>query len=158
MSNNINYLKYRRSFLGKIKVTYRAICGRIRSKNPKHTKYTGLKCLEKEVFIEWSKNNINYLNLWNIWVDNNYKISISPSIDRTDPKKGYTLDNIQWITHSENSSKAVRKLAFNKKDVIDIRNKYIKGNMSFRSLGRMYNCDKGSIIKVVRYLGCYKYI
>lgn len=42
--------------------------------------------------------------LYDDWVSSGFDKKLSPSIDRVDTSKGYTLDNMRWLTHSENSS------------------------------------------------------
>lgn len=43
------------------------------------------------------------------WIKSNYDHKLAPSLDRVDNSKGYSLDNIQIITASENSKKERRK-------------------------------------------------
>lgn len=62
----------------------------------------------KEEFIDWCKNfsNLNvFLTLYFEWAMNGFNRWDSPSIDRIDPKLGYTLDNLQWLAFSENCEK-----------------------------------------------------
>ena len=46
--------------------------------------------------------------LYDDWVSSGFDKKLSPSIDRVDTSKGYTLDNMRWLTHSENSSIGAR--------------------------------------------------
>jgi len=43
-----------------------------------------------------------------IWFRDKAFSLIRPSIDRIDSTRGYLINNIQWMTHSENSSKTRR--------------------------------------------------
>ena len=57
-------------------------------------------------FIAWCwKNWKTYKKLWDDWKDDNFSKRMSPSIDRIDPTRTYTLDNIQWLSNSENAKK-----------------------------------------------------
>jgi hypothetical protein len=50
--------------------------------------------------------NLNvFLGLYFDWALNGFNRWDSPSIDRIDPAKGYTLDNLQWLPFSENCIK-----------------------------------------------------
>jgi len=66
-------------------------------------------------FMDWCKkfDNLNvFIAIYFDWAANGFQRWDSPSIDRIDPTKGYTLDNIQWLAYSENCIK-------NNKDPID---------------------------------------
>jgi hypothetical protein len=68
----------------------------------------GTIMFSKEEFLKWcdQKNNFKTFNyLFKKWSEENYPRRLTPSIDRIDNKKGYTLKNIHWITQKENSSK-----------------------------------------------------
>lgn len=73
-------------------------------------KYTclGKKIMTKEEFIDWcyEKNNFDkFIKLHNKWRKEKYIRIYAPSIDRVDNNKGYTIDNIRWITQQQNSKK-----------------------------------------------------
>lgn len=67
--------------------------------------YNGKSILPKETFYQFSLNDNNYLTLHKAWADSGYTNKLAPSIDRRDSSIGYDLDNIRWITHSENSKR-----------------------------------------------------
>lgn len=104
-NNNSTTKVYERTLKGKLVRTYRNMLSRVKGvlKSKAHL-YEGLHILSKEEFYEWSLNNTEYNNLYNDWVKNKYDLRLSPSIDRIETSKGYSLDNIRWITFSENSS------------------------------------------------------
>tara|TARA_R110000868_G_scaffold322401_1_gene583335 strand:- start:30 stop:425 length:396 start_codon:yes stop_codon:yes gene_type:complete len=102
-NNNSTTKKYEKTNKGFLVRTYRNMLSRVNgvTKNKNHL-YLGLDILDKETFYEWSINNEDFIMLFIIWSRLNYNRRYTPSIDRIDSKKGYTLDNIQWITFSEN--------------------------------------------------------
>lgn len=65
--------------------------------------YKGLEILSKEEFYEWTLTNTNFNDLFSTWEQESYNKKLTPSINRIDSSRGYSLDNIEWITHSENS-------------------------------------------------------
>lgn len=69
--------------------------------------YKGLEILSKETFYSWAKDNAQFLSLHSFWVETGYDKESSPSIDRVDSTKGYTLDNMRWVTKYENSENAL---------------------------------------------------
>jgi hypothetical protein len=75
--------------------------------------YLGKSILSKDEFYNWALNDTNFNLLFDEWEKNEYKRKITPSIDRIDSKFGYTLDNIQFLTLSENSSKTSKNKKYN---------------------------------------------
>ena len=65
--------------------------------------YVGLPIISKEEFYAWSKINLQFLSLFKQWEKSGYSRLLTPSIDRIDSSKGYEIENIRWLTHSENS-------------------------------------------------------
>ena len=87
--------------------TYRNMLSRVSGVQKKKAHlYSGLDILSKEDFYRWSLGKSSgYAGVFDKWVNSGYERRLSPSIDRIDTTKGYVLGNIQWITHSENSSR-----------------------------------------------------
>jgi hypothetical protein len=107
-NNNKTTKKYEKTPKGFLVRTYRNMLSRVsgvtKSKNPL---YLGLEILDKHTFYEWSLNNVSFQDLFLYWQMSDFERRYTPSIDRIDSSKGYTLDNIQWITFSENCKKGV---------------------------------------------------
>lgn len=103
---NKNTKKYEKTKKGFLVRCYRNMKSRIEGVQvKKHHLYKGKYLLSKELFYEWSLNNENFNNLFNEWEISGYNRKTSPSIDRIDNSLGYDIENMQWITHSENSRK-----------------------------------------------------
>lgn len=71
--------------------------------------YAGKDILPKEEFFEWAKCSPMFRVLFKHYSDNGCQMKDAPTVDRVDSGLGYTLDNMQWVTHSVNSSRAARK-------------------------------------------------
>lgn len=69
--------------------------------------YEGKELLSKEEFYCWAKSNPAFWSLFSEWTQSGYDQKFTPSVDRIDSSKGYTLANIQWLTHQQNSAKAM---------------------------------------------------
>jgi hypothetical protein len=65
--------------------------------------YYGKELINKETFYKWANESYDFHNLFNIWESSCYNRKLTPTVDRIDSSKGYSLDNMRWITHSENS-------------------------------------------------------
>ena len=103
LNGNYHTKKYEKTEKGFLVRTYRNMLSRVSgvTKNKNHL-YLGLEILDKKTFYEWSLNNVNFRELFTYWIMVDYERRYTPSIDRIDSKEGYTIDNIQWITFSEN--------------------------------------------------------
>lgn len=103
-NENSSTLKYEKTLKGKLVRTYRNMLSRVKGvlKKKSHL-YFGLEILDKEAFYQWSLNDADYNQLFTTWVESDYKLKLSPSIDRKDPSKGYVLDNMRWVTFEFNS-------------------------------------------------------
>jgi hypothetical protein len=90
----------RHSFLGKLQVAYHALV--VRSK-----KHGFTEIVNQEDFLEFGKNNDQYIELFNQWINSGRQRKYSPSVDRIDFTKPYVLGNIQFLTTGENTRKGV---------------------------------------------------
>lgn len=69
----------------------------------KHHLYDGKYLLPREEFYDWALNHEGFWKLYGNWVQAGYPRKLCPSVDRVDSDRGYQLDNMEWVTHSENS-------------------------------------------------------
>lgn len=61
-------------------------------------------------WFEWCvKTYPTFISLYSEWQESGYELKLAPSIDRIDNTKGYYIDNIQWMTFSDNSRKGARQ-------------------------------------------------
>lgn len=99
-----NCKKYEKTKNGYLMRTYRNMLSRVNGtlKKKAHL-YEGLPILDKDLFYFWSKNNPDFNYLFEEYERSGFDLKSAPSIDRKDSLRGYTLDNIRWITFSENS-------------------------------------------------------
>lgn len=95
--------KYEKTLNGYLMRSYRNMTSRVKGilKKKAHL-YEGLDILPKEEFYAWSLNS-NYPQLLEAYKESGYDAKLAPSVDRIDSSRGYVLDNMRWVTHSENS-------------------------------------------------------
>ena len=55
--------------------------------------------------MKWAESDPEFIRLFKEWEESGYEYKLTPSIDRIDNSRGYDLDNIQFLTLSENSKK-----------------------------------------------------
>jgi len=79
---------------------YQALKNRCTNKNDKY--YYGMKFCTKDEFISKFENDKEFLKQFENWKKTGRNIINVPSIDRINNDKGYDIDNLQFITHSEN--------------------------------------------------------
>jgi hypothetical protein len=106
---------------------------------------------------EWQLYKPQWTKLHKDWVQNEYRLSFRPTIDRIDNSKGYEAGNIQVITKSENSSKDIRggNSIFTKlteQQVREIRDKYIPRKYSLRKLAKEYGVSEPNIYMIIKYI------
>lgn len=70
--------------------------------------YQGKELMDKELFYEFAKYSPMFRTLFYQYEGSGYAQKLAPTPDRIDSAKGYTMDNIQWVTHSVNSSRITR--------------------------------------------------
>lgn len=103
-NSNSSTRRYEKTVEGYLMRTYRNMLSRVKGvlKKKRHL-YEGLEILAKEEFYKWSKSDPDFIRLFIAYELEGYKASAAPSIDRIDSRKGYTPENIRWLSHSENS-------------------------------------------------------
>lgn len=73
-----------------------------------------LKCTVEE-FTKYAEKSNQLKKVYEKWVENNYSRKFTPTIDRIDITKDYSIDNIQFLSNSDNVKK------YFKKDVLSLR-------------------------------------
>lgn len=103
-NGNANTHKYERTINGFLMRKYRNMQSRVLGiQKPKAHLYKNKSLLSRNDFYEWAVNQDSFHKLWAVWVNSNYDRKLCPSVNRIDSRKGYTIGNMEWITHSENS-------------------------------------------------------
>jgi len=65
----------------------------------------GYKYPPRAAFNDFAFGSALFLELFDAYKERGFKFIDAPSVDRINPEKGYELDNIQWLTTSQNSRK-----------------------------------------------------
>lgn len=98
--------KYEKTPRGFLMRAYRNMKSRVEGvQKVKFHLYQGKTLLSKEDFLDWSIDHPTFKVLFSEWVESEYNRKLTPSVDRIDSSKGYELDNMEWVTHSVNSSR-----------------------------------------------------
>jgi hypothetical protein len=103
-NGNATTKRYEKTIPGFLMRCYRNMQSRVTGVQKKKLHlYRGLSILDRQSFYAWARNDWQFYGLWIDWVKSGYDRHLSPSINRIDPSRGYEPDNIEWLTHSENS-------------------------------------------------------
>lgn len=103
-NGNADTLKYERTKKGKIMRIYRNMLSRVTGvQRQKFHLYHGKEILPKNEFYEWAISSKDFHLLFDAWVESGYERRLAPSVDRIDSSRGYSVGNMEWVTHSENS-------------------------------------------------------
>ena len=96
--------KYEKTKTGFLMRLYRHMKERVTGvQRAKYHLYAGCSLLPKDEFYQWANNSEDFLRLFREWEWSGYDRKLTPSVDRIDSTYGYQLDNMEWVTHSENS-------------------------------------------------------
>lgn len=96
--------KYEKSKRGFLMRLYRNMQSRVTGvQSQKFHLYRGCELLPRSEFYDWALRSSEFHRLFREWEESAYSRKLSPSVDRVDSSQGYRLDNMQWVTHSENS-------------------------------------------------------
>lgn len=103
-TNNQATKRYEKTPKGFLMRMYRNMQSRIEGVQwmKKHL-YEGKELLSREDFYNWAEGSEKFLELYYQYKFSDYDRKLAPSVDRIDSSRGYTLDNMEWVTHSENS-------------------------------------------------------
>jgi hypothetical protein len=106
LNGNKETKKYEKTKKGFLMRMYRNMKSRIDGVQwQKHHLYNGKKLIEKELFYEWANNNSKFHELFDAYEKSGYDRKLAPSVDRVNSSIGYELDNMEFVTHSVNSSR-----------------------------------------------------
>lgn len=66
--------------------------------------YEGKYLLPRENFYEWALDKgSDFHEMFKEWELSDYSRKLTPTVDRIDSEDGYYIENMRWLTHSENS-------------------------------------------------------
>jgi len=112
LNGNATTKKYEKTKRGFLMRLYRNMKSRVVGVQKKclHL-YEGLEILPREDFYQWAMGNPIFHALFLEYEKSGYEQRLAPGVDRIDPEKGYTLDNMEIVTLSENvlRSLAIRR-------------------------------------------------
>jgi hypothetical protein len=101
---NANTKKYEKTPSGFLMRAYRNMQSRVTGvQKHKAYLYIGKELLPRETFYEWATHQEAFWKLFREWEQSRYDQRQTPTVDRVDSSRGYSLDNMEWITNSENS-------------------------------------------------------
>ncbi len=104
LNNNSYTKKYEKTKSGFLMRLYRNMQSRVTGVQRKKLHlYAFCSLLSREEFYKWANDSREFHLLFENWKLNEYKRTLTPSVDRVDSFLGYELSNMEWVTHSENS-------------------------------------------------------
>lgn len=114
--NRVFQRNYCKTFSGYMVRSYRNMKSRVTGVQKKKAHlYLGLEILPKRLYYKMCYESDTFRNLYEAYKASGWDRKLAPSPDRIDASRGYSLDNIRFVTHSENSARTsnnkVRKAA-----------------------------------------------
>ncbi len=96
--------KYEKTFNGYLMRMYRNMKSRVTGVQSKKAHlYQGKELMDKELFYEFAKCSPMFRTLFYQYEKSGYDQKLAPTPDRIDSTKGYSIENIQWVSNSVNS-------------------------------------------------------
>lgn len=96
--------KYEKTPKGYLMRKYRNMQSRILGIQKKNDYlYVGLELLSREDFYNWANSTSEFIDMFKVYEQSGYSMKLAPTVDRIDATRGYSIDNMRWLTHSENS-------------------------------------------------------
>lgn len=103
--------KYEKTPSGFLMRAYRNMQSRVTGVQKKKAHlYLGLELLPREDFYRWSRDHPDFWRLYRQWTATAYDRRLCPTVNRINPRRGYSIDNMEWVTHSVNSALSARKV------------------------------------------------
>lgn len=95
--------EYRRTKQGLLANKYSQMSKRVRGKDNRGKYYLGLPIVARHDFYCWALGCYEFHRLFENYKKSDWLLRLAPTINRIDSYKGYTFDNMEWVTFSENS-------------------------------------------------------
>jgi hypothetical protein len=84
--------------------------------NPKY--WVGKSIITKDAFTNWARNHTVFLALYKQWFASDFDTKLTPTVNRMSSQRGYTFDNMEWVTMSQNSSLAGSQRKINNRKMV----------------------------------------
>jgi hypothetical protein len=109
-TRNWDTKKYEKTPKGFLVRLYRNMQSRVTGvQKLKQHLYLGKSLLNRDDFYAWADSSLEFKKLFAEWELSNYTRTLTPSVDRIDSDLGYSLENMRWVTFSENCRNVRRK-------------------------------------------------
>jgi len=109
LTNNATTKRYEKTPKGYLMRKYRNMESRVTGIQWKKSHlYGGLELLSREDFYNWAFKDDTFMNMLEEYRLSDYDRKLAPTVDRINPDLGYTIENMRWLTHSENSKQTRR--------------------------------------------------
>lgn len=113
-TGNLCTKKYEKTKKGFLMRLYRNMQSRITGiQKLKFHLYHDKYLLPRDEFYKWALSSDDFHKLFEFWELSKYERKLTPSVDRIDSSMGYSLGNMEWVTHSENSRRGSLNRASN---------------------------------------------
>ena len=103
-NGNLDTKKYEKTANGFLMRMYHNMQSRVTGiQYKKEHLYKDKELLSRHDFYSWAKESPVFLKMFQVYCDSGYNQKLAPTVDRRESSRGYSLDNMRWLTHSENS-------------------------------------------------------
>lgn len=104
LNGNAHTKKYEKTVKGFLMRAYRNMKSRVEGVQWKKAHlYEGKELLSREEFYQFALSSPEFYELFGNYKQSGFERKLAPSADRMDSSKGYEINNMEWVTMSENS-------------------------------------------------------
>lgn len=101
----IYHNRYKKDLLVFIRRMYSYMKARTKGHCLASSLYSGMEICDRKEFVLFAFSNWELKYLFHQWIMNDYSKRLLPTPDRIDESKGYLIDNIQFLSFSDNVKK-----------------------------------------------------
>lgn len=95
--------RYEKTPKGFLMRLYRNMKSRVSGvQKAKHHLYNHCELLDRDEFYAWAQEQPKFWELYDAYMKRGCPRKLAPSVDRIDSSRGYSVDNMEFVTMSEN--------------------------------------------------------
>jgi hypothetical protein len=110
--------------------------------------------MQRKLHFTWDEFQVikgDYFKVHHVWREAGYPRTLTPSIDRIDNGKDYSLDNIQVLTSGAKDQRGEKTnfAVLTKEDVSTVKKLVALGGYTQAAIGKLFNVNQSTICRII---------